>query len=151
VDGHQLAQMNVARMKAPLDHALMESFRAQLDTINAIADDWPGFVWRLQDEDGDATSIRVFDDALILVNMSVWESADALYEYVYRSAHLGLLRDRREWFEPMGDASVVLWWVAAGHIPTPEEGRDRLHHLRAWGATAHAFTFKSLFDPPAIR
>ena len=145
--GHHLAQMNIARMRAPLEDPLMADFRAQLDSVNAVADQWPGFVWRLQTDDGDATSIRVFDDALILINMSVWESVAALYDYVYRSVHLGPLRARRQWFEPMQEASVALWWVPAGHLPAPEEGRDRLIHLRKNSPTPHAFHFKSLFDP----
>lgn len=147
MDGFHIAQMNVARMKAPLDDPIMRTFNEQIDAVNAVADAWPGFVWRLQDEEGDATSIRVFDDALLLVNMSLWESPDALFEYVYKSAHLGPLRSRRDWFEPMREASVVLWWVPAGHIPTPEEGRHRLEHLRANGPTPYAFTLRALYDP----
>src|SRR5262249_31099279 len=115
----QLAQANIARMRAPLESDLMEGFRSQLARINAVADASPGFVWRLQSEAADATAIRAFDDPLLLVNMSVWESLEALHAYVYRSEHVGPLRGRRAWFEPLaGRASLVLWWVPAGHLPT---------------------------------
>jgi hypothetical protein len=146
MNAHELAQVNIARMRAPLEDPLMAEFREQLDAVNAVADAWPGFVWRLQTDDGDATSIRVFEDALILLNMSVWQSLDALHDYVYRSAHVGPLRARRQWFEPMQQASVCLWWVRPGERPTPEDGRDRLNHLRLHGPTPHAFTFRAPFD-----
>ena len=146
---HHLAQINIARMHAPLDDPLMAGFVAQLDPVNALADQSPGFVWRLQDEAGDATSIRVFDDDRILVNMSVWETMEALRDYVYRSGHLGVLRDRKRWFEPPDGPYLALWWIPAGHVPTPEEGRQHLDHLRRHGPTPEAFTFKSLFPAPA--
>jgi hypothetical protein len=142
---HQLAQLNIGQIRHPLDHPQMQGFVSQLDYINAIADATPGFVWRLQTEDGDATAIRPFDDDTILVNMSVWESIDALYEYVYRSDHLKLLRERRQYFEPMQAAYVVLWWIAAGHIPTVGEAVARLEQLRLQGPGPGAFDFKHLF------
>ena len=101
----------------------MAGFESQLESINAVADRSPGFVWRLAGEAGDATAIRAFPDAKILVNMSVWESLEALHQYVYRSPHLAPLRDRREWFEPMEGPHLVLWWITAGSIPTVDEGR----------------------------
>lgn len=143
-----LAQINVARMRAPLTDPLMAGFVAQLDPINALADRSPGFVWRLQDDAGDATSIRVFDDALILVNMSVWETLAALRAYVYRSAHLGALRDRKRWFELPDGPHLALWWIPAGHVPTPEEGKQRLEHLRRHGPTPDAFSFQHAFPAP---
>src|SRR5262247_1930580 len=107
----QLAQANIARMRAPLESDLMEGFRSQLERINALADASLGFVWRLQSEAGDATAIRAFDDPLMLVNMSVWESLEALHGYVYKSEHVALLRGRRAWFEPLaGRPSLALWW-----------------------------------------
>ena len=141
-----IAQINIARMHAPLDDPLMADFVAQLDSINALAERSPGFVWRLQDEAGDATSIRVYDDDRILVNMSVWETREDLRDYVYRSSHLDVLRDRKRWFEPPDGPYLALWWIPAGHVPTPEEGKQRLDHLCRHGPTPEAFTFKYLFS-----
>lgn len=143
-----LAQANVARMRAPLESPVMEGFRSQLERINALADRSPGFVWRLQTEDGDATAVRAFDDPLLLFNMSVWESLEALHAYVYASDHVGPLRGRRAWFVPMAEASLVLWWIPASHVPTVEEARERLERLRRLGPTAEAFTFRHPFPAP---
>ena len=143
-----LAQLNVARVLAPLDSPAMADFVAQLDAVNALADGAPGFVWRLQTEDGDATAVRAFDDAAIIVNMSVWESPEALHAYVYEGGHLDVLRRRREWFARMAEAFTVLWWVPAGQRPTVPEGVGRLEHLRREGPTPHAFSFRTLFAPP---
>jgi hypothetical protein len=144
-----LAQANIGRIRAPLDHATMDGFRTQLDPINALADQTPGFVWRLQTEDGNAMAIRPdADDALMAINMSVWESLESLQQFVYRSAHVGPLRDRKQWFEPMDGPILVLWWVPAGHIPTVAEALDRLKYLKEHGPTAHAFTFRAPFPSP---
>ena len=145
---YHLAQFNIARMLAPIDDPIMEGFRTQLEPVNALADRSPGFVWRLQAEGGDATSIRAYPDPLVVVNMSVWESLESLHAFVYQSRHLGPLRDRRQWFEPASAPILVLWWVPAGHIPTVEEGVERLERLRANGPTESAFTFKAPFPPP---
>jgi len=142
---HNLAQLNIGRMRHPLDHPEMQGFVEQLDYINAIADATAGFVWRLQTEDGDATAIRPFADDDLLVNMSVWESIDALYEYVYRSDHLKVLRERRQWFQRMDVAHMVLWWIPAGHIPTVDEAIARLEQLRLHGPGPNAFDFKQPF------
>jgi hypothetical protein len=141
----QLAQINVARMLAPLDSPVMAEFVANLESINALAEQSAGFVWRLQSGGGDATAIRAFDDPLILVNMSVWETMDALHDYVYRSAHGGVARKRRQWFEPIREPYYALWWVPRGHVPTIEEGKARLSHLARAGASAHAFWFGQAF------
>jgi Domain of unknown function (DUF3291) len=144
-----LAQVNVGRFRAPIDHPSMEGFRSQLDPINALADRTPGFVWRLQTEDGNATAIRPFDgDDRMAINMSVWESLEALQHYVYRSAHVGPLRDRSRWFEPIEGPILALWWVPAGHIPTVAEALERLQHLKEHGPSAHAFTFRAPFPSP---
>jgi len=145
---YHLAQINIARVRAPLDDPLMADFVAQLDAVNAIADESPGFVWRLKAEDGGAsTYVRAFDDDRIIINMSVWESVEALQQYVYRDQHGGVFRDRRKWFEPLADPSLALWWVLAGHIPTIAEGKERLETLARLGPTLEAFTFKSYFPP----
>ena len=146
---YHIAQINIARMLVPMDHPIMADFVAQLPPINALADQSPGFVWRLQSESGDATSIKVYDDNMIIINLTVWETVDALREFVYRSAHSGVLRDRKRWFEKFDGPYYALWWVPAAHLPTPEEGRKKLEHLRAHGDTSLAFSFKTIFPAPA--
>ena len=149
-----LAQVNIGRLVAPLDSPQLADFIAALDPVNAVADSAPGFVWRLQTEDGNATALRAFEQDAegagggILLNMSVWESAEALAAYVYGDAHLAVLRRRREWFERMKDAYTALWWIPRGHTPTVREAEDRVTHLRAHGPTPHAFTLKVHFPPP---
>lgn len=143
----ELAQLNIARMRAPMESPLMADFVANLDRINALADAAPGFVWRLQDEAGNATAIRPFGEDM-LVNLSVWRDVESLKEYVYRSAHVDIMRRRREWFDPMAEASVVLWWVPAGHRPELDEAAEKLDHLRRHGPTASAFTFRAPFPAP---
>jgi len=145
MDQFHLAQLNIARMVAPIDEPPMASFQAQLDRINALAEGSPGFIWRLQDEDGDATSIQAFDDPLILVNMSVWDSLDSLHEYVYQSDHMKLLRNRREWFSHLGGPTLVLWWVPQDHQPEVEEAKKRLELLAEKGPTTDAFNFGKQF------
>ncbi|MCI0576711.1 MAG: DUF3291 domain-containing protein [Chloroflexi bacterium] len=142
-----VAQINIARMNAPLDDPIMAGFVGRLDEINALADRSPGFVWRLQTDAGNATYLRPYDDERIIVNMSVWESIPHLKEYVYRTAHAGLVRQRRDWFEKIPDAYVALWWVPAGHVPGVDEGKKRLAHLEKHGPTPIAFTFKTTFPP----
>jgi len=144
---YELAQLNIATMKEPLDSPVMADFVANLDRINALAESSPGFVWRLQTEEGDATALRPLGDKVI-VNMSVWESVEHLNQYVYRSDHAGILRRRRDWFERMSEAFFVLWWVKQGHRPTVAEAVARLEHLRAHGPTAEAFTFRVNFPAP---
>lgn len=150
-----LAQVNVGRLRAPLDSPLIAEFVAALDPVNAMADAAPGFVWRLQTEDGNATAIRAFErDAKgapggILINMSVWESVEALGAWVYgAAAHLAVLRRRREWFERMEEAYAALWWIPRGHIPTVREAEDRVSHLRRHGPSPYAFTLREHFPPP---
>jgi hypothetical protein len=140
----QLAQVNIALAKAPIDTPLMAEFVARLDLVNAVADNAPGFVWRLQGEDGNATAIRAFDDDRVIVNMSVWESIDHLADFVYRSGHIDVMRRRREWFDRIR-LHMTLWWVPAGHLPSVAEAQQRLAHLREHGPTPHAFTFKRRF------
>jgi hypothetical protein len=146
---YQLAQINVGLPVEPLDSAALAEFVAGLAPVNARADRAPGFVWRLQTEDGDATAIRAFDDERIIVNMSVWESLDALGTFVFRDdGHRSFLRRRRQWFVKLTDAITALWWVPAGHRPTVVEAKERLMHLRAQGPTAYAFTFRAPFAAP---
>jgi hypothetical protein len=143
-----IAQLNIGRAKAPVDSPLLAEFMAALDPINALADGAPGFVWRLQTEDGNATSIRAFEDERMILNMSVWESVEDLVQFVYRSEHVDVMRRRREWFERI-DMYMVLWWVPAGKIPSVAEALERLEYLRERGPTPYAFTFKARFPADA--
>jgi hypothetical protein len=138
--------MNVARLRAPIDSPQLADFVGALDRINAIADGSPGFVWRLQDDSGNATTLRPMGEDMI-INMSVWQDAQSLQAFVYRSDHIGVMRRRREWFEKM-DLYLVLWWVPRGHRPTAQEGIERLDLLRSRGPGPDAFTFGKLFPAP---
>ena len=143
-----LAQINVARMLAPIDDPVMADFVAQLPQINALAEVSPGFVWRLQSADGDATSIKVYDDDMVIINLTVWEDVESLRQYVYKSAHSGVMRDRRRWFEKFDGPYYAMWWIPAGHLPDPQEGKARLEHLRAHGDSPFAFSFKQVYPKP---
>ena len=136
-----LAQVNIARMRGPLESPVMADFVARLDEIDALADASPGFVWRLQTSEGNATYLRPYDDDRILFNMSVWRSLEDLGAYVYRSAHTDVLRRRAEWFSRMETVYAALWWVPVGHRPSIDEAKKRLAHLEEHGPTPFAFTF----------
>jgi Domain of unknown function (DUF3291) len=146
---YQLAQINIGRLIAPIDDPKIAEFVAQLAPINGIADLAPGFVWRLQSESGNATDIAYNDDPSIMVNMSVWESLEALRDYAYKSDHMKVLRDRAKWFAKMDRPHYCLWWIPAGHIPTVSEGRERLEHYQTHGATSYSFWFSQEFPQPA--
>ena len=143
-----LAQINVARALEPLDSPRLADFMASLDRINALADATPGFVWRLQSESGNATDIQAGDDPLLIVNLSVWETREALFDFVYKSGHAPVMARRRAWFEKPARASLALWWVPAGHRPSLEEALARLERLDAQGPGPEAFTFKVWFPAP---
>ena len=145
---YHLAQLNVARLVAPIDSAELADFVAGLAPVNALADAAPGFVWRLQEESGDATGLRPWGDDMI-VNLSVWASAEALRSYVFAPGHIEVLRRRREWFVPMDSPHLVLWWVPAGHRPSLAEAGERLARLAADGPGPGAFTFRAVFPGPA--
>ena len=141
-----LAQLNTARLRHPIDSAEMADFVSALDSGNAAADDAPGFVWRLADASGNATSLRPFGEDRI-VNLSVWRDVESLRRYVYATDHRSVLRRRREWFDPT-ESVVVLWWVEAGHRPSIEEAAQRSEVLLRHGPTSEAFTFRSVHRPP---
>ncbi len=143
-----LAQMNVGTTLYPLDDPRMSGFVDRLDAVNALAEASAGFVWRLQSDSGNATDIKTSDDPNFIVNMSVWQSAEALFEFVYKTAHRMVMAQRRDWFVPPKSAYMVLWWVPAGTMPTAAEGLARLARLDRDGPTAEAFTFKTKFPPP---
>ena len=148
-----LAQVNIGRLRAPLESPALADFMASLDPVNAVADAAPGFVWRLQTEDGNATAVRAFEwdaagSAGVIMNMSVWESVEALAGFVYSAEHRMVLRRRREWFETMSEAYTAMWWIPRGTTPTVADAEDRVRYLRAHGPTPHAFTLRIHFAPP---
>jgi len=142
---YHLAQINIAKMLAPIDSPVMAEFVANLDSINALAEGSPGFVWRLKDEANNATSIKVYDDDFIIVNMSVWENAGALHQFVYQSHHVEIFKQRRQWFERMSDMHMALWYIPKDYTPTALDGVERLNYLRNNGETPFAFSFKKQF------
>ena len=144
---YHLAQLNIAMLREPLESPGMADFVANLERINALAEASPGYLWRLQDEAGDATAIRPFG-AEVLVNLSLWRDMQSLSDYVYKSAHSEMLKRRREWFDKAEQVHMVLWWVPADHRPGVEEAAERLAHLRAHGSSAHAFGFRQAFAAP---
>ncbi len=149
ISSYVLAEFNVAIMREPLDSPKLAGFASQIDRLNALADTAPGFIWRLQDDGGDATAMRPFGEHL-LINMSVWKNVQSLRDYVYGAAHVSLMRRRRQWFEQMQERSFVLWWIPAKHRPTLSEAVERLEALRTQGPTDGAFSFRRAFSPPGI-
>jgi heme-degrading monooxygenase HmoA len=141
---YQLAQVNIGRMLGPIDGPVMADFVARLDEINALAESAPGFVWRLTGEENNATSLRPYEDEMIIINISVWENLDSLYEFTYYSNHVEVFRRRKEWFSKM-PIYMTMWYVHAGHIPTPQEAKAKLEHLEHYGPTPLAFTFRQPF------
>jgi len=149
---YELAQFNIGVIRGPIDSPVMAEFVANLDRINALADRSPGFLWRLQTEEGDATAIRPYpENENMAVNLSVWTDADALRRFVFQSAHVEIMRRRREWFEKMDEAYLVLWWVPKGHRPSVEEAKARLELLRQKGPSPEAFTFRQVYAPADVQ
>jgi hypothetical protein len=148
--GYQLAHLNIAKMRQPLESPAMVDFVNNLDRINALADQAPGFVWRLKDESEEALATRLFGNDYI-VNMSVWTDVTTLSDYAFQSGHVEIMRRRREWFLAMTEANAVLWWVPESHLPSVAEAKAKLDHLRAHGPGPSAFTFKRSYLPPEQR
>lgn len=142
-----LAQVNIARLRAPITDPLLADFVANLDRVNGLAEAAPGFVWRLKGDEGNALAVRAFDDDALIINISVWDGIDSLFEYTYKSDHVGVFRRRTEWFVPLGTSHLALWWIPAGHQPDANEAKESLAHLDAHGPTPRAFTFKQRFTP----
>ena len=142
---YNLAQVNIAKMLAPIDDPIMADFVNNLDRINALADQSEGFVWRLQDIENNATAIKAFEDDTLIINMSVWKNMEFLFKFTYKSDHVEIFSRRKEWFSRIKDMHMVFWFVPVGHIPTPKEARERLDYVNKYGETPYAFTFKSKF------
>ena len=142
---YHIAQINIARMVSSLDDPVMRDFVVNLDRINSLAETASGFVWRLKGDGNDATSLRPYEDERIIVNMSVWENPQALFDYAYRSGHVEILRRRTEWFEKMTTPPLALWWIPAGYTPTVNDAKEKLALIEQHGPTPFAFTFKRQF------
>ena len=147
----QLAQVNLAWARYPLDDPRMAEFVNAIDRINAVGDRSPGCVWRFRTGAGDATGVRVLDDPRILFNLTVWRSVDDLRRYAYRTEHAAFFRRRREWFVPPPKPPLALWWVPEGCRPTVDESMARLDRLWRDGPTPEAFTLKVAYDVDGAR
>lgn len=147
MNDYHLAQLNIANMKTSIDDPSMQGFVDNLEVVNAIADSSPGFVWRLKTEEGDATSITIFGNDMLLVNMSVWESVEDLKIFVYESFNLEIFKRKKEWFDKFEGVHQVMWWLRPGSTPTVEEAEARLLYLQVNGETAYAFNFRRTFPP----
>ena len=143
-----LAQINVGRLLAPIDDDRIAGFVEALEPINRLAEASPGYVWRLQSDAGNATDILLTDDAFFIINLTVWESIEALRHFAYSTAHVRVLRRRREWFERHIEPHLALWWIPAGTLPDPLDGLARVERLGRLGPTPEAFTFREPFGPP---
>jgi hypothetical protein len=145
-----LAQFNVARLAAPVDAPQSSEFREALDRINALAEAAPGFIWRATGAGFDSEKPAEDIDPMILANLSVWTSVEALAAFAYRTGHGHFVKHRRLWFEPATRAYQAMWWITAGTLPDRLDAFARLDHLTVNGPTAHAFDFRTRFPAPAF-
>lgn len=143
-----LAQINIGRLVAPKGDPRLQPFFDALDRVNALADCSPGFVWRLQDGEGNSMGISSSSDPLLNINMSVWESTEALFDFVYRSAHAPVMAERRNYFQRFNGHYQSLWWIRAGTLPSVNDGLSRLWLLDQTGPSPYAFTFKTCYPEP---
>lgn len=150
MSAHHLAQINIGRLLHPIDHPAIAAFVRELDSINALAESSPGYIWRLKSPEGNATDIAYNDDPFVIVNMSVWDSIESLKNYVYHSRHLEIFKQRASWFEKMSKPHYCLWWIPSGHTPTVVEARERLEHYQQHGSTPHSFWFSEPHPAPML-
>lgn len=148
---YQLAQINIALMKAPIDDPIMSEFAAALNEVNLIADRSPGFIWRLQTSSGNATDIRAYPDPKMLINVSVWQTIEQLKVYVYHTLHGDFFVRRRQWFEEYSGEHFGMWWIPADHLPTVEEGKAKLKYLERHGDSPECFTFAKPYPSPTVK
>jgi len=143
---YQIAQVNIGKILGLMDGTIMRDFAVNLEPINQLAEQSKGFVWRLKDEEDNATNIKVFEDDMIIINMSVWETIDDLFKFTYQTQHADFLKRRREWFERLKDMYMVLWYIPAGNIPAPQDAIEKLKYVNEHGDTPHAFSFRNRFS-----
>lgn len=150
MSGYQLAELNIAEAFFPMDDPRMHGFTSRIGAVNALADRAKGFVWRLVDDDDDsqgAINLRPFENPNMLVNMSVWDDVQSLYEFVYTTVHAKVMSGKPAWFSHLKSHNTVMWWVKSGHIPTLEEAKAKLEYLNQNGPSKQAFTFKDCYSP----
>lgn len=140
-----LAQLNIATALAEMDSPVMKDFVDNLERINQLGEQSPGFVWRMKDDSGNATAIPVYDDPRIIANLTVWQDPESLKNFLFKTEHAQFLKRKKEWFEPVKEATYALWWIPAGHQPSLSEAKEKLAWLRQYGESAQAFSFKKLF------
>lgn len=145
---YQLAQLNIATALHDMESTNMSGFVQGLDPVNQTAEAAEGFIWRLQDESGNATNIQYFDDPKMLVNMSVWRDIECLKHFMFKTHHRHFMQQRSQWFEQANVAKYVLWWVKQGHIPDLHEAMDKLSLLRQCRPAKDAFSFSNVFPAP---
>lgn len=146
---HHLAQVNIARLLAPLDDPMISEFVHFLGPINELAESSPGFVWRLKDEEGiSATEMETpFEDDMLIINMSVWKDVESLRDFAYKTAHSYFVRNGNRWFEKMERPHMALWWVPVGENPSMQDAADKLALLHKEGPSTAAFNFAHLYTP----
>ncbi|MEL6372488.1 MAG: DUF3291 domain-containing protein [Pseudomonadota bacterium] len=142
--GMHVAQLNVGRAIDDLEGATLAPFMQALDAINAVAERSDGFVWRYQTEAGNATDLKLTDDPRFIVNLSVWETPQALEHFVWQTVHRRFYERKAEWFEPLAKPHFVMWWVPEGARPTPQEALARLDLLQRQGSSQDAFGWEGL-------
>lgn len=146
---YQLAEINIARMKGVnIDDPIMKEFVDNLNKVNEIAENSDGFVWRLKDEDNNATNLNPYNDEQIIVNYSIWENIETLEHYMYKTFHSEFLKRRKEWFLSFGQVSTAMWWVKKGEIPTLSEAIEKLDYLQKNGASEIVFSLKQKYPKP---
>jgi hypothetical protein len=149
MNNYQIAEINIARMKGVnINDPIMKEFVDNLDSVNALAENSVGFVWRLKDDTNNATNLNPYNDEQVIINVSVWESIETLETYVYKTVHTDFLKRRREWFQAFGKVYTAIWWIPKGHFPTIQEAVDRLDYLQKNGATEYVFDFRKKYSPP---
>lgn len=145
---YHLAQLNLARLKAPKGDPLTEEFFNAIPAINTLAEAQPGFVWRLVGEVKDHTDVPFFLDPHLVVNISLWKDVESFRHFVYKSGHVQYIKRKKEWFQPFDGPFAVLWWVEAGEIPTLAQAKEKLELLKQDGPTQQAFDLHNLFQAP---
>jgi len=146
---YQIAEINIARMKGVnINDPIMNEFVENLDRVNNLAENSEGFVWRLKDDNNDATSFNPYNDEQVIVNMSVWETIESLETFVYKTFHTDFLKRRKEWFHSYGKVYTAMWWIPKGEFPTIQEGVDKLDSLQKNGASEAVFDFRNTFSKP---
>lgn len=149
-NGRHLAGVNVAKLRGPIDSPALAGLLRALDDVNWLADTSPGFVWRHRPSEGPLTLADLRGEGDVSVTISVWESYEALHQYVYRSAHGLFMQRRAKWFFPLPGFTTALWWVPGGEEPSVEQAMARLDHLRLHGPTPQAFSLRQQFDADGV-